>query len=413
MRIHALTLFAALALLFASGAEAARFPTPEPLGIPLIVDSIHDANFQTSVASDGRGNTVAVWTRWADGGNQSEVVGQRFDAAGNVRGKRFRANTFLQSYQGYGTVAMNAGGRFAIAWVSFGQDEKDPNISRINARVYDNQGAPLTGELRVSTSEGGQDIPTIGIDRKGNFTVAWYNQLGVRLRRFTAAGVPLGPETGVASGSNPALAVAGDGRLTLVWRDWDLAASSAVLRGRRFGRTGEPSTPELAINSRPITHAGTPRLALTPDGGFVVAWDRCNFFDYSEGCEVRLRRFDAQGKPLAADVTVSPADRRGHELPAVAVEPGGYAAISWQNCALTGGGQTYDCKVETLFFDPTGRAAPAPQRLTADADFMAPAVTAGGGLFVVTYESINCDAARCDYTFPLGAYAWRYLIPRP
>jgi hypothetical protein len=374
-----------------------------------VVDSIHDANFQPRVAFDAAGNSILVWTRWSDAGdNQFEVVAQRFGAAGRPRGPRFRVSPRLSPHQSYAVVAMNASGQFAVAWVSYGQDGQ---ISGIYARAFGPRGAAVTAELAVNTSVAAQSIPTVGLDANGAFVVAWYNELGLYVRRFAASGAALGPEARVAGGSNPKLAVVPDGSYLLVWREFDPSTRVSIV-ARRFARSGAPISDVLPVSSRPIEFSGTPGVATTPDGGFLVAWDRCNYLDFSEGCEIRARRFDAHGSPRSPDVTISPADHRGHEWPAVGAEPGGFTAVSWQDCALDGGGQWSGCKIQTLFFDPSGQRAPAPNVIEADANLLGPVVAAGPGSFLVAFDTTNCDSTRCDYTLPTGVYGWRYRVPR-
>ena len=412
MRIHC-GLLLALAPLLAFPAAGARFPTPDPAGITFGVDGLYDGNAQPKVAFDASGNFVAVWTRWtADEVNRSEVVAQRFGAGGRPRGGRFRVNSYLPDFQSFPAVAMNANGQFVVAWVSSGQDGQP---SGIYARAFSARGMTVTGEVPVNTSRGGQSLPAIGIDAQGGFVVTWYNELGTYLRRFSATGTALGPEELVAaSGSGPStVAVAPDGSFLVVWREWDLRAAAAHVRGRRFGRAGAPSSAELQISSRPITSSGTPSLAVTPDGGFLAVWDRCDFANAAEGCEVRMRRFDADDEPTTDDdVTISPADDRRHEWPTVAAAAGGYTAVAWQDYVGGGGGQAGSWKIGTLFFDPAGRPAPAPAAIVAGGNLMRPWLAAGGGSFVVAFDATNCHAAGCGGAFPNGAYARRYRIPR-
>lgn len=260
------------------------------------------------------------------------------------------------------------------------------------------------------------NAPAIGIDANGGFVVAWYNEQGTYLRRFGAAGAPLGPEVQIAADASgpPTLAIAPDGTFLVVWRDWDARTATAHIRGRRFGRAGVPSSVELEIDSRPIASSGTPSVAATPDGGFLVAWDRCDPANVEEGCEVRLRRFDAQDEPTTADdVTISPDDDRRHEWPAVAAAPTGHAAVAWQSCDFRGGNPTGNCRIETLFFDPAGQRALAPHSVVANSNLMRAWLAAGGSSFVVSFDASSCHAAGCQSTFPNGAYAQRYRIPRP
>ena len=89
-----------------------------------------------------------------------------------------------------------------------------------------------------------------------------------------------------------------------------------------------------------------------------------------------------------------------------------FTAVSWQDCALDGGGQVSGCKIQTLFFDPSGQRALAPTVIEADGNLLSPVVAAGPGSFLVAFDTTNCDSTRCDYTLPTGVYGWRYRVPR-
>jgi len=144
-----------------------------PLGTEILVNTTLAGNqTEARLAMDSSGNFVVVWT--ADGnldGNLQGIFAQRFDAAGNKLGLEVRVNTTTVKDQIQPSVAMDPSGNYVVAWSSASQDGDRAGIF---AQRYNAAGVAQSGEFRVNTQTiDAQDSPSVAIDAAGRFTVAW------------------------------------------------------------------------------------------------------------------------------------------------------------------------------------------------------------------------------------------------
>ena len=175
------------ALASASPLPAAAFPTPAPAPFAIALSDLHVADNQPHFAFDRRGNSIRVWTQWNDTELATDVMAEQLDADGVPRGAAFQVNTYTHSWQSYPAVAMNARGRCVVAWQSLGQDGQ---ISGLYAQIFTAAGSRFGGEIPVSSiyPQQSANLATVGIDRAGNFAVAWYNGTGAFMRLFNPRG---------------------------------------------------------------------------------------------------------------------------------------------------------------------------------------------------------------------------------
>ena len=125
----------------------------------------------SSVALDSAGNFVIAWASTGQDGSGWGVYGQRFNAAGAQQGAEFQINTTTAGDQLFPRVAMDAAGKFTVAWSSSGQD--NGSSTGIYLRSYDSSGTAETGELLVNTTTSGdQQNPSIA-HTSGRWIVAW------------------------------------------------------------------------------------------------------------------------------------------------------------------------------------------------------------------------------------------------
>ena len=421
MRTLAPTLLLSLAaLLPAADARA----VPRPVGDPIVIgiDGL-DANFAPAIASDAAGNFVVVWDRWLDqDGSQSEIVFRKFTAAGrSVSPRFFEVNQHRPDYQQWPDVAMNAGGWFAATWASNNQDGSGFGIY---ARLFRGR-QPVSAEIHVPTPAralGEQRFPKVAIDGAGNFLVAWDGpspeQAGdlfdVWARRFDNAGRPLGrplriPTVHTGSQGNPDVAMHADGSHLVVWRAWGQGGTGAAIFGRRFDAAGRPLGAAFQISTGAIPSAGTPTVTAAPDGGFLVAWDRCDFANPFFGCGVLARRYDAAGRPLSGEFLVSPEDFDTHKGPAVAFNRGGDFAVTWNLCQSHPSGQLVDCRIATQFFRRGGSPETGLLVIDADTNLLSPRVVGIADQFLVAFDSSACDFVSCG-NGPQGVFALRFRL---
>jgi hypothetical protein len=121
-----------------------------------------------SVASDGDGNFVVVWS---DSSADDDVFGQRYDRTGTPLGLTFRVNTTTAADQKLPSVSSDASGNFLVAWQS---DLQDGSSSGIFGQRYDGAGTAQGGEFQIASfTAGAQDRATVGATGANHFVVAW------------------------------------------------------------------------------------------------------------------------------------------------------------------------------------------------------------------------------------------------
>ncbi|WAS92349.1 hypothetical protein [Nannocystis punicea] len=162
-------------------------------------------------------------------------------------------------------------GSFVVTWrVSAGFFEQ------VHARRVDPEGLPL-GEVVQLVEQPLVQVrdPVIAVAPNGDYAVAWQtllenNQLFVRgvASDMAAESFKL---TGLV-GSSPALALDPSGAMIAAWRAGGLKNTTHVYL-RRFPLFTAPEAPaEQAISDHLAGVAGSPTIALHPDGRFLVAW---------------------------------------------------------------------------------------------------------------------------------------------
>jgi hypothetical protein len=235
------------------------------------------------VAADDAGNFVVVW-----GG----VSAQRFDRDGTPLGGSFQVNTYTTGTQYRASVAMTPTGEFVVAWEGASAGDGDG----ISARLFDASGTPTTGEFVVNSSTAySQYLASVATDAAGNFVVAfeanyYYGppplENPVELRRFDAAGTPLGPDFIVTTeeyyiSGHIHVASAANGEFMVSWETYDTNHSSFVDNAaRRFDPDGTPQGPQFfAGNFGGYAHYD-PSVGATSTGDFLIVWnDYDGFFN--------------------------------------------------------------------------------------------------------------------------------------
>jgi hypothetical protein len=291
-------------------------------------------------------------------------------------------NTTTDGFQEDPAVAMDADGDFAVAW-----ETPDADLEGIVLRRFSAAGSPLGDEVTANAApEGDQDDPAIASNPSGDLVVAWdVGDEAVKERVFTATG-RAGREIDVeatAGGLHESGAVAVDavGDFVVVWASFGTDGYSDVL-ARTFDSKGVPQSPDdIPVNTTTASDQDQPTVAMSPDGDFVVAWESLDQDGDGEG--VFARRFSAGGRPRGGEIPVT-ATRAGDQLlPAVAGDRSGSFVVAWEDSDADGGG------ILARRFDASGTAAAGELAVnqTTTGDQFRPAVamdTEGG--FVIGWE---------------------------
>ena len=202
-------------------------------------------------------------------------------------GPEFHASTCASCRKWSAAVAGSASGAFAVAW----EGTSTADSRGILARFYTKTGAPRGKEVQANKDKDpAQYDANVAADAQGNFIVAWSQVVDrnsdVYVQRFKATGVAVGAAVRV-----------------------------------NVDAPGAPIAPSDAL----------PAVAVTPNGGFLVAWVRLVLPSAgSEGTdpEIWFRRFDKNAKALGAPTKLNTGLVRG-QRPSVCVSKAGQAVVSW------------------------------------------------------------------------------------
>lgn len=327
--------------------------------------------YYPDVAFDGAGNHVVVWSQ-EEPENPRQVWAQRYGAAGNALGAAWQVDGGNTAWSG--TVAMAPNGSFVISWetaqtvwarryapsgaaqgpaiivstqastgirnnaVAMADDGHfavswTDSTYGLHARVYEANGTPRTGDLRVDTVSGStaQNETTIAMDADGDFAIAWTNRQSsigdpdVKVRRYNAAGEPQGVEF-VVHNSTPGsqqwadVAMTPAGEFVVVWRAYGTGADGIYFQ--KFTATG------AAQGSQTLVEAGSnqqqpPRVAVDPvSGEFTVVWS-----DFG----VRKRRFTAAGAATSGTVVLNSMGQYDWPYAEVDMDAQGNALVVWSD----------------------------------------------------------------------------------
>ncbi|HEY7112599.1 MAG TPA: S-layer homology domain-containing protein [Thermoanaerobaculia bacterium] len=328
--------------------------------------------YNPAVAVNASGDFVVVWESDGQDGDKSGIFGQRFDSTGAKAGGEFQVNTYTTSYQYSPGVAMDAAGNFVVVWASDGEDGDN---SGIFARRYDDTGAPQGGEFRVNvTTAGYQAHAGIASDASGNFVVVWTSEnvdgsaFGVMGRRYDSDGNPLSGEFPIntyttSNQGAPSLAMDSKGNFLVAWhgkgQDDPAEPNGFGIFARMFRATGRPASVEFPVNTYTVDDQTHPVVALDDRGDFVVAWQ--SFGQDGDGYGI-FARSGGFPPPQALNVDVHDATGTSSDRNGV-LEAGENVLVEplWKNTGpdalpLTGADSDFDGPAGALYTSPADTA---------------------------------------------------------
>jgi len=303
------------------------------------------------------------------------------------------ANTTLSFHQKQGKVAVRGDGQRSVcAWAS------TVPYHDIFARLFDADGAPLTGEFQVNSPVDGkrQDEPTVAMDEHGHFLVAWSDrdgldgfQMGVFARAYDEDATPFGPDfvattTTLQSQWEPFAAARPGGGFVLGWSGND--DGDAFLR--LFDCQGHPMTGEIAANTLDNNAQTDPVPAVARDGTTFVAWiDFGGYGGAGTQTNIFARLFDAAGVPLQAQEFVVNSNSLAGEQrePKTAADGLGHFVVTWEDRLADADGIDILARRYDASGAPLGAEFTVNTTLAGDQTF--PAVAADWvGNFVITWQ---------------------------
>lgn len=394
-----------------------------------------------SVACDAEGDFVTAAI--GDGRSSIGVFARRFSSNGSALGGGF-VDAQTAGTQQQPDVCRSGTGEFVVAWTS-----ADGNGTGVFARGFSSDGKASSEEFQANvTTIGSQSQPTIACGSDGDAIVAWTDAstfpARIAARRFAASSSPQGTE--FSSLPQPSFALlspdvgrGGFGEFAVVWQaDRTVAGLNDPnrVRGQTYSNEALKIGAEIDFTAvRTISKA--PTVASSPDGAYVVAWERQDFgqcrlspicsgnaqcvavnpdFPFCRDgicCDtasigkphIAAQRFLNGGALLGSEFQVSVATTAVHEQPAVAADAGGDTVIIWKSLGVDGdAGGIFGRRYRR--FQPTARDFLAPCEGNGDTWTFDASAGQHITIRVDTLDSATaadlCFHAACDGTTAVG-----------
>ena len=263
-------------------------PDGSPLGDQFQVNTYtSNAQLGPVVASDAQGGFVVAWESNGSGGtdtNGLSIQARRYDAAGAPLGDQFQVNTYTTFAQVAPTIAVGPQGSFVIVW-------QGSTASGIAAQRYDSNAVPVGPEILVNEfTTGSPGDPSVAEDGQGRFVIAWDSNgsnggdtdgRSVQARRFDSDGSPLSGDFQVnqyTTGNQYVPSVASDsgGGFVVTWQSYGSSGNDSEfesIQARTFDANGVATFGDIQADSYTSGTQIFSAVAMDPHGDFVVTWE--------------------------------------------------------------------------------------------------------------------------------------------
>lgn len=285
------------------------------------------------IASNAKGQRVAVWSSEETAGGATDVYAQIYSAGGTPVGGNFLVNQTTAAYQYFPKTAIDPAGNVWVTWSSGNGITYDYDVK---IRKFNEFGVPLTDEITANVvTANAQFLSDIAVDDAGQPLVVWTSSqlqggaantgqdgdgAGVYYRKFTASGTPVNvmdvqAHTQAAGDQMwPRVSMTPGGSFVLAWGD---ANGAGRIVARTFPAVGSASS-EITVS----TGFDYPVVATDATGGFVVTWTSLDIY---------ARRYDATGTSLGAAFLVNSSHTANLQWEATAaMDADGDFVIAWE-----------------------------------------------------------------------------------
>jgi hypothetical protein len=273
-----------------------------PLGGELQVSSRPGVRqYSPAVASDAQAGFVVAWARYEGAMADFDIVARRYDASGASLGSEFRVNNSTPYDQGAPAVTIDGDGDFVVVWQSqpsyYGRHE-------VVGQRFDAAGNRVGGELEVSANADFNVLPRVARGTDDELVVVWSSTDAIDTevlgRRMDALGEPIGGEFLVNAYTTgrqerPSVGASADGRFVVAWQSHDQDGDDWGVFGQRFAGPGlalsaDGSCPGQVsvdvVNAPPGTEVAV--VAAANANGFVKGGALCPGVDLEIGEPLQL-----------------------------------------------------------------------------------------------------------------------------
>lgn len=244
--------------------------------------------WRASVAADGVGRFMVVWTSYGQSGRAFGLFGQQVDSTGALVGGEVQLNTDAGANQERQDLDGGTDG-YLVAW-----EQTDGHGEGIWGRKYDSSGLFSGAAFRVNAyTTGQQENLRLSRNSDGAYVVVWEQRelrsiSGIHLN---ADGAALSAEFEVGAGQQPRVSSSGGGGFAVVWET----------QARLYDGSASPRGSGFDIRSDTSVRVDSSDSAFTLDGNLLVAFAT----DPDCPCHVMARAFAPDGTPLGDQYIIS------------------------------------------------------------------------------------------------------------
>ncbi|WP_310463386.1 cadherin domain-containing protein [Sphaerotilus sp.] len=278
------------------------------------------------IVGDSAGNFAVVWSSSNQDGTPSSVYFRRFAADGTALTGEIRANATATGSQSNAVIGMNAtSGAVVVAWEGAG-----PSTGSVYFRRFAADGTALDATDRAVSATGGEANATVAMDATGRFVVAWGRSNHIYFQRYDAAGVAAGSvsqaDNGLSNSIGATVAMDASGNFALAYRE---QTTLPGIWGRAFTVDGTARSFWFNADTGDGTASGdstTPSISLAADGSAVVVYQRSGDGD---GVGVYARRLSAAGTVQGTTLLVNQTATGSQASASVAVHDTSRFVVVW------------------------------------------------------------------------------------
>ena len=224
--------------------------------------------------------------------------------------------------------------------------------------------------------------------------------------------VPTGGELQVTATSaynqgKSRVAVDPNGNFVVVWESYGQDGSDYGIFGRLYDSLGMPRGGEFQVNTYTTGIQELPGVAMDGSGNFVVVWESLDQDGSYSG--IFGQRFDSSGAGVGGEFQINTYTLNVQEFPSVAAAPGGSFVVVWDGYGLDP--NSYYSQVSGQLFDSTGSRVGGEFKVSASSktyEYNADAAMDSAGNFVVVWSSSTFSYKNGYYYGYYGVSARRF-----
>ena len=257
------------------------------------------------------------------------------------------------SDQFYPSISLDGKGNFVIAW-SDGRNED----RGIFAQRFSSEGAAIGPNFKVNDGEvlGNWGWPRIASDSIGNFVITWGDERNfegdVFAQRYSSEGLALGDNFRVNDDNSdkrqydPEIATDYNGNFVITW--YDTRNGGYDVYAQRYLSNGTALGDNFKVNDGdPRGFHDGPSISTDGTGNFVITWTESRKYDF----DIYAQRYSSDGAALSGNFKVNSLEFGDQDNPSISSDSNGNFIITWLTPA--GANDGYDVYAQRYLSDGT------------------------------------------------------------